>query len=203
VYWREEPKQLSLDSQRHRVCLVCRTLEPLTEPAYGCPECGDGGTLSWYGGEIPEACPSCGEGKLELITENACGECGQGEVEEREVFPCPYCGEIRLYPYEYHPCPNRPTQSEGMRPYREGVWTPGGEGKVAYLRLECRAKEERVKVNNRFCPGWRKLVERYYAGDKDAFRDCVFCAFYPSVNPGKVEATGTEPYLHQTAFITV
>ncbi|MFQ5925799.1 MAG: hypothetical protein ACE5IE_07415, partial [Dehalococcoidia bacterium] len=75
-----------------------------------------------------------------------------------------------------------------------------GEGKVAYLRLECRAKEERVKVNNRFCPGWCKVVERFWAGDKDAFRDCVFCAFYPLVNPGKLEATGTEPYVHQTMF---
>ena len=200
MYWPEQPKQLSLDSRRRLVCLACRTLDPPTEPAYGCPECGMGETLSHFSGEVPEVCPWCGDGKLEVITESACGECGQGEVEEREVYPCPYCGHIRLSQYEYHPCPNRPSQSEGIKPYREGVWTPGGDGKVAYLRLECRASQERVKVNGRLCPGWRKLVERFYAGDKDAFRDCIFCAYGWGQNPGKLAATGTEPYPHQTVF---
>ena len=101
MYWRTEPKQLSLERPK-RICLVCRTIDPPTEPAYGCPECGDGGTVSWYGGVIPEVCPSCGDGELELVTENACAECGQGEVEEREIYPCPHCGEIRLSKYAYH-----------------------------------------------------------------------------------------------------
>ena len=91
-----------------RVCPACRTIDPPTEPAYGCPECGEGDTLSALGGEVPEVCPWCGEGKLELVTEHACAECGHGEVEEREVYTCPYCGEIRLSKYEYHPCPKRP-----------------------------------------------------------------------------------------------
>ena len=200
MYWREQPKQLSLDSRRCLVCPACRTLDPPTEPAYGCPECGEGETLSYFGGEIPEVCPWCGDGKLELITKSACALCGQGEVEERDVYPYPYCEYIRLSSYEYHPCPNRPTQSEGVKP-KEGVWTPGGDGKVAYLRLECRAREERVKVNGRLCPGWRKLVERYYAGDKDAFKQCALsCAYGWGQNPGKVEATGIEPYLYQTVF---
>lgn len=200
MYWREQPKQLSLDTERRRVCPVCRTLDPPTEPAYGCPECGEGGTLSELGDPVPELCPWCGEGKLEMVAENACAECRQGEVEEREVFPCPYCGHIRLSKYEYHPCPNRPSQSEGMKPYREGVWTPGGNGKVAYLRLECRAKEEQVKVNGRRCPGWRYLVERYEAGDREAFKGCLFCAYGWGQNPGTVEATGVEPYPHQTVL---
>ena len=201
MYWWEQPKQLSLDSQRHRVCLACRTLDPPTEPAYGCPECRDGGTLDYYDGEIPKVCPSYGEGKLELITESACGECGQGEIEDRDVYPCPYCGHIRLSTYDYHSCPNRPRDVVVVATERRDTWTPqSGEGKVAYLRLECRAKEERVKVNGRFCPGWRRLVERYYAGDKDAFRDCIFCAYGWGRNPGVVEATGTEPYAHQTVL---
>ncbi len=200
MYWREEPKQTSLDSERRRVCPVCRTLDPPTEPAYGCPECGYGATLSQLGGEIPEVCPSCDEGKLELITEHACAECGEGEVEEREVYPCPHCGHIRLSKYDYHPCPNRPRQSEGIKSYREGDWTPGGKGKVAYLRLECRAKEERVKVGGRFCPGWRKVVERFHGGDNNAFMNCISCAMFSRINPGKVEATGTDPWVYQTAI---
>ena len=198
MYWREQPKQISLDGHR-RVCLFCRTLDPPTEPAYGCPECGEGETLSYFGGTIPEVCPVCGDGKLELVTENACAECGQGDVEEREVYPCPNCGEIRLSRYEYHLCPNRPRVEEFGLP-RGKEWTEGGEDKVAYLRLECRAKENRVKVNGRFCPGWRKLVERFEAGDKDAFRVCIFCTYGWDRNPGKLEATGTEPYQHQTSF---
>lgn len=71
---------------------------------------------------------------------------------------------------------------------------------MAHVRLECRAKEEKVKVNGRYCPGWRKLVERFEAGDKDAFRDCIFCAYGWGQNPGKIEATGVEPYPHQTSF---
>ncbi len=133
------------------------------------------------------------------MTENACGACGQGEVEEREVFPCPYCGHIRLSRYEYHLCPNRPKEQVLEIPRGRG-WTEGGKSKVAYLRLECRAKEERVKVNGRLCPGWRTLVERYQAGDKEAFKNCLFCAYGWGQNPGTVEATGVDPYPHQTVL---
>ena len=200
MWWQPQHKQLSLERPRC-ICPVCRTIDPATEPAYGCPECGEGDTLSNLDGEVPETCPWCGEGKLELVTQNACAECGQGEVEEREVYPCPYCGEIRLSKYEYHPCPARP-KAEPVGTGRG--WTEGGEGgqggKVAYLRLECRAREERVKVNGRLCPGWRKLVEDYYAGDRDAFRHCVLCAYGWGRNPGGVEATGTEPYPYQVKF---
>jgi len=196
MWWRPEHKQLSLEKPR-RVCPACRTLDPPTEPAYGCPECGMGDTLSALGGEVPEVCPWCGDGKLELVTENACAECGQGEVEEREVYPCPHCGEMRLSKYEYHPCPARP-RPEPAGPAQ--TWTEGDGGKVAYLRLECRAREERVKVNGRLCPGWGKLVEDFHAGDKDAFRHCVFCAYGWGRNPGRVEATGTEAYPYQTRF---
>jgi len=197
VWWREQPKQLGLLTERRRVCPVCRTFDPPTEPAYGCPECGMGDTLSALGGEIPEVCPWCGDGELELVSDIACGECGQGEVEEREVFPCPYCGHVRLSQHEYHLCPNRPKEQEPSITRSKG-WTDGGEGKVAYLRLECRAKEERVKVNGRLCPGWRYLVERYEAGDREAFKGCLFCAYGWGQNPGIVEATEVEPYLHQT-----
>jgi len=197
VWWREQPKQLGLLTERRRVCPVCRIFDPTAEPAYGCPECGMGDTLSALGGEIPEVCPWCGDGELELVTDSACGECGQGEVEEREVFPCPYCGHVRLSQYEYHLCPNRPKEQEPGVTRGKG-WTDGGEGKVAYLRLECRAKEERVRVNGRLCPGWRYLVERYEAGDREAFKGCLFCAYGWGQNPGIVEATEVEPYLHQT-----
>jgi hypothetical protein len=71
---------------------------------------------------------------------------------------------------------------------------------VAYLRLECRAKEERVKVGGRFCPGWRRVVERFHSGDNDAFRDCISCAMFSRINPGKVVATGTEPWVYQTSI---
>jgi hypothetical protein len=81
VYWREQPKQLSLVTERRRVCPVCRTFDPPTEPAYGCPECGEGATLSELGDSVPELCPWCGDGKPEVVTENACAECRQGEVE--------------------------------------------------------------------------------------------------------------------------
>ena len=141
MYWQEQPKQLSLDTERRKVCPVCRTFDPPTEPAYGCPECGEGATLSHLGDPVPEVCPWCGDGKLELVTENACAECRQGEVEEREVFPCPYCGHIRLSQYEYHLCPNRPKE-QALGTDRGRQWTEGGKGKVAYLRLECRAKRE-------------------------------------------------------------
>jgi len=199
VYWREQPKQLNLVTERRRVCPACRTFDPPTEPAYGCPECREGATLSQLGDPIPELCPWCGDGNLELMTENACGECGRGEVEVREVFPCPYCGHIRLSQYEYHLCPNRPKE-QVLGIDRGKGWTGGGKGKVAYLRLECRAEEERVKVNGRLCRGWRNLVERYEAGDKEAFKDCLFCAYGWGRNPGTVEATGVEPYPHQTAL---
>ena len=199
MYWQEQPKQLRLDTEWRKVCPICRTFDPPTEPAYGCPECGEGATLSQLGDPVPELCPWCGDGKLELVTENACAECGQGEVEEREVFPCPYCGHVRLSRYEYHLCPNRPKE-QILGIDRGKQWTEEGKGKVAYLRLQCRAKEERVKVNGRLCPGWRYLVERYEAGDEEAFKNCLFCAYGWGQNPGKVEATGVEPYPHQTVL---
>jgi hypothetical protein len=192
-----ESRQLSLDSERKLVCLACRAIDPPIEPAYGCPECGEGATLSWYGGEIPELCPSCGDGKLELITDSACALCGEGEVEVREILCCPYCGYIRLSQMEYHSCPNRPYTPSVSGASRERGWTPGGEGKAVYLRLECRAKEDRVRVNGRRCPGWRKLVERFQAGDKGVFKDCFFCAYGWGDNPGRIEAIETEPYPYQ------
>ena len=199
MWWQEQPKQLSLLTERRRICPVCRTFDPPTEPAYGCPECGEGATLSELGDPVPELCPWCGDGKLELVTENACAECGQGEVEEREVLPCPYCGHVRLSRYEYHLCPNRPKE-QALATDRGRQWTEGSKGKVAYLRLECRAREERVKVNGRLCPGWRYLVERYEAGDKEAFKNCLFCTYGWGQNPGTVEATDVEPYPHQTVL---
>ena len=192
-----ESRQLSLDSERKLVCLACRAIDPPIEPAYGCPECGEGATLSWYGGEIPDVCPACGDGKLEFITESACALCGSGEVEVREILRCPYCGYIRLSRMEYHSCPNRPYTPSVSGASRERGWTPGGEGKVVYLRLECKAKEDRVRVNGRYCPGWRKLVERFQAGDKGVFKDCFFCAYGWGDNPGCIEATETEPYPYQ------
>jgi DNA-directed RNA polymerase subunit RPC12/RpoP len=200
VYWREESKQPSLDSECRRLCLACRTLDPPTEPAYGCPECGEGATLSRYGGEIPDVCPACGDGKLELITESACALCGEGEVEEREIIRCPYCGYIRLSKHEYHSCPSRPVQARATTLQKDMGWTPGGDGKGVYLRLECRAREDRVKVNGRFCPGWRRLVERFHGGNKDAFKDCVLCAYGWGNNPGRIEAMETEPYPYQEMF---
>jgi hypothetical protein len=197
VYRWEQSKQLSLDCERKHVCLACRTLDPPTEPAYGCPECGEGATLSWYGGEIPEVCPACGDGKLELITDSACALCGEGEVEEREIIRCPDCGYIRLSKFEYHSCPNRTIQVRSTMVSRDNGWTPGADGKVVYLRLECRAREDRVRVNGRICPGWRKLVERFKVGNKDAFKDCVFCAYGWGDNPGRIEAIDTEPYPYQ------
>jgi len=195
-----ESRQLSLDSERKRVCLACRTIDPPTEPAYGCPECGEGATLSWYGGEIPDVCPACGDGKLELITDSACALCGEGEVEEREILRCPYCGYIRLSKMEYHLCPNRPYKPSAAMASWERGWTPGDGGKVVYLRLECRAKQDRVRVNGRRCPGWRKLVERFQAGDKGVFKDCFFCAYGWGDNPGRIEAMETEPYPYQEMF---
>jgi hypothetical protein len=192
-----ESRQLSLDSERKLVCLACRAIDPPIEPAYGCPECGEGATLSWYGGEIPELCPSCGDGKLELITDSACALCGEGEVEVREILRCPYCGYIRLSQMEYHSCPNRPYTPSVSGASRERGWTPGGEGKAVYLRLECRAKEDRVRVNGKYCTGWRKLVERFKAGDREAFKGCFFCAYGWGDNPGRIEATETEPYPYQ------
>ena len=195
--WQSSPGQLSLDCERRRVCLACRAVDPPTEPAYGCPECGEGGTLSQYGGSIPGVCPACGDGRLEHITDSACALCGQGEVEERDIYRCPYCGYVRLSRHEYHSCPNRPFIPSGARAGRETGWTPGGNGKAVYLRLECRAREDRVRVNGRICPGWRRLVERFHAGDRDAFRHCVLCAYGWGDNPGRIEAVETEPYPYQ------
>ena len=197
MYLWAQSKQLSLDSERRMACLACRSIDPPTEPAYGCPECGEGATLSWYGGTIPDVCPACGDGKLELITDSACALCGEGEVEEREILRCPYCGYIRFSKHEYHSCPNRPFIPSGVRVDREMKWTPGGDGKVVYLRLECRAKEDRVRVNGKYCPGWRKLVERFHAGNKEVFKDCFFCAYGWGDNPGRIEAVETDPYPYQ------
>lgn len=193
MWWQPQHEQLSLEKPRC-ICPACRTIDPPTEPAYGCPECGMGETLSALGGEIPEVCPWCGDGKLELVTDDACAECRQGEVEEREIYPCPYCGDIRLSKYEYHLCPARP-RAEPVVPAQ--AWTEGNGTKVAYLRLECKAREEQVKVNGRLCPGWRKIVEDFHAGDRDAFRRCVFCSYSWGRNPGRLEGTGTEPYPYQ------
>ena len=199
MYWRDQPKQLGLNINRQRICPACRAIDPPTEPAYGCPECGEGGTLCELGGSVPEVCPWCGDGKLELITEDACGVCGQTEMVETEVFICPWCGEVVLPRYERHGCPNRPRPQAEPEDIKE-KWTEGGDGKVAYLRLECRAKEERVRVMGSLCPGWRKLVERFEAGDKEAFRPCAFCAYGWGKSPGRLKAIEVEPYPHQTAL---
>jgi len=82
---------MGLDRPR-RICLACHALDPPTESAYGCSNCGEAATLSQLGGAVPEVCPWCGDGKLELMTEDACAECGQGMVEEREVYTCPTAG---------------------------------------------------------------------------------------------------------------
>ena len=149
-----EESYSGVDSQElekpRRICPACRTLDPPTEPAYGCPECGMRATISELDGEVPELCPWCGDGKLKLVTEVACGECGQGEVQEREVYPCLYCGEIRISQYERHSCPRRPSKLPASK--RNNEWTLGAWGKVAYLRLKCRAGEERVRVNGRCAP---------------------------------------------------
>jgi hypothetical protein len=55
-------------------------------------------------------------------------------------------------------------------------------------------------VDGRLCPGWRKLVEAYHAGKRDAFRPCIFCAYGWGNNPGRLEAIGVEPYTHQTVL---
>jgi hypothetical protein len=200
VYYREQTSQLSLDSECSRICLSCRALDPPTEPAYGCPECGEGRTLSAYGGEIPDVCPSCGDGKPELVTDSACALCGEGEVEEREILRCIYCGYIRLSKHEYHMCRNRPVPKHLSTITADRGWTPGSDNKAVYLRLECRAKEDRVRVNGRFCIGWRKLVERFMAGRRDVFRECVMCAYGWGDNPARIEAVEVEPYPYQEIF---
>jgi len=200
VYYGEQTSQLSLDCECRRICLSCRTLDPPTEPAYGCPQCGEGQTLSAYGGEIPDVCPACGDGELELVTNSACALCREGEVEEHEILRCSYCGYIRLSKHEYHSCRNRPISNRVSITAGDKGWTPGNDSKAVYLRLECRAKEDRVRVNGRFCIGWRKLVERFMAGKKDAFRDCVMCTYGWGDNPGRIEAMETEPYPYQEIF---
>lgn len=196
--WERRAKQLHLDTKKRRICESCRTIDPPTEAAWGCPECGYGATVSELGGEVPKVCPQCSDGEMELITESACAECCQGEVEEREVYPCPYCSHLKISQYEYHSCPNRPREGQQVT-ISKPDWTPG-EGKVAYLRIECRAKEERVRVNGRRCQGWRSAVERFEAGDKDAFRDCLTCFIAWGRNPARVEATEVDFYPHQASM---
>ena len=147
-------------------------------------------------------CPACEEGKLERgEVDNACALCHEGFVERVEFKTCPYCGESYpkngwQYGYYYHTCPKKP-----KREYRSTEWVAGGEGKVAYLTLECRAKYDRSKVSNQFCEGWLKKVERYYAGNKDAFSECIHRCGYYHGNPAKIEVVNIEPYEHQKALI--
>jgi len=120
-------------------------------------------------------------------------------VEEHEVYPCPHCEHIRLSQHEYHLCPNRP-RVEVKDLYTQD-WTAGNGDKVAYLRLTCRAAENRVKVEGRYCPGWKKLVERFHEGDKTAFNDCVkVCARWGAHNPAHVEAADVEFYIYQMSM---
>jgi len=202
MWYRERPKQLSIEKPR-RICPACRTLDPPTESAYGCPECGKATTLSEFGGEVPEVCPWCGDGKLEKVTDDACAVCGRAEVEEREVYTCPWCERICLDKLElqnHQPmCPKRP-----QRPEREERpdWTPGGEGKVIHLRLTCRGREDRPRIWGTRCKmAWHERVARYAAGDKHAFDDCIFrCAPWKGRMAALVEVESVEPYMHQVSL---
>lgn len=199
--YRRQGTQIGLESRFCRACSVCGAINPNTEPAYGCPECGDGGTLSWYGGEIPDVCPSCGDGKLELMTENACANCGEGEVEELEIITCPWCGEERPKG-AYHPCRQAPRPSYESRVDGRKKWTPARKGKMAYVRLECRAKEDKVNYAFGYCEGWQKKVERYFqAGETTQFAECLECAVRYR-GPGHVLVEKVEDYAHQTRLKT-
>lgn len=195
--WQGSPKQLDMERPR-RVCPACKAFDPPIQPAYGCPECGEGGVAA-DGWEPGKPCPSCGADAVGLATEEACAFCGQAEVEELKVKTCDWCGAVLVwqsYHWEYHNCPKAP-RSQYQAVSRKD-WTQGGQEKVAFLRLTCRAQEQRVKINGRFCQGWQRAVEEWHAGNKDAFKECFVCAVTWGRNPGAVEATGVEPYTHQT-----
>lgn len=197
MYWKEQPKQLALE--RKRVCGYCHRLDPPTEPAYGCPECGEGAIQSQLpeGSEPEGKCPWCGEGVLEKVTEDACSLCGQGEVGETEVQTCDYCGGASPRGV-FHYCPKRPREEAPARPSKP-AWTEGEGGKRALFQLECRAQEERVNTGwmRRPCPGWQRAVERYHDGDKGAFRECLECALQWPSSPGQLTTLQVEPYTHQ------
>ena len=199
MWWNQpRPKQVGMEKPR-RICPACRTLDPPTEPAYGCPECGEGATLSQLGGEVPEVCPWCGDGKLELVTEDACAVCGNGIVEEREVYTCPWCEGVFRGKWDHQVCEKRPPDPD--RPERPD-WTPGGEGKVVHLRLTCRAQEDRPRIWGTRCKmGWRERVTRYLAGEMGAFDECIVrCAPWGEHSASLVEVESVEPYLHQVSM---
>ena len=199
MWHRECPKQLSMEKPQ-RICPACRTLDPPTEPAYGCPECGEGATLSQLDGEVPEVCPWCGDGKLEKVSDDACAVCCNGEVVEKVLYICPWCGGVFLNKYEHQFCEKRPQQPRPERP----DWTPGGAGKVIHLRLTCRAREDRARIFGRRCSmAWHERVTRYAAGDKHAFDDCIFrCAPWHGRMAALVELESVEPYMHQVSLKT-
>ncbi len=191
--------QLRLGSQHRWVCLACRAIDPPTEPAYSCPECGQGATLSELGAELPKVCPWCGDGELEEVCVVACAVCKEGEVVEEDVNICDECGDVYFLD-ETHNCGEKPTKSEA--PPEKVRWSLGADSKVASLRLECFAKQERVTGIVGIgggCPGWQKAVQRYEAGDGNAFTACVKCALQVG-EPGMLTAAKVEPFLHQKAL---
>lgn len=193
------PKQLSLDGTIARICLVCHAVNPPVEPAYGCPECGMGDTLSQFeDSKVPEVCPWCEDGKLELVVENACALCHEGTVEETEVVRCYWCGDL-IPKSQYHKCPKKPSNSDKPDATDQSYkWTPGERGKVASIRLECTAKEERVRVmNGKYCEGWTMKVERFKeARETRQFEECLMCALREEF-PGIAIAVDVEDYEFQ------